>query len=196
MGNILAVSCSPREISNSHILLEHFIKGSRAAGARCRIYRLRGLEFRACTGCEACSLTGECVFGDDLAALFEAFRQEADALVLAAPVYAMGINALGKAMIDRSQVFWARKFILKQPPLEKKPAFFLSTAGRENRETFFCAQQTARYFFKMLDLKGEGELLVNPVDGPGEIMQLPIRLLAAREAGYLFARSINGRPNT
>ncbi len=38
----------------------------------------------------------------------------ADSVVLAAPVYSMGMPALPKAMVDRCQPFWALKYVLKR----------------------------------------------------------------------------------
>lgn len=187
---VIGIACSPRPGSNSTILLTHFLAGVKRSGLDTQLIELRRLKFAPCLGCEACSRSGECVLHDDLEELFG--RIEASSgLVLAAPIFAMGINALGKGFIDRTQVYWARRFILKEPlPQSARRGYFISTAGRKERSVFEGGLITARYFFRILNTEPVGELLVNAVDQPGEIKTRSEELTQAEERGRLFARQL------
>jgi NAD(P)H-dependent FMN reductase len=151
---------------------------------------LRTLNFEWCNGCESCSVTGRCVFDDDLTVLFRRL-DVADGVAVAAPVYAMGMNALGKAMIERAQEYWARAYLLNQPPRAgKRRAFFISTAGTSLPGVFDCSLKTVRYFFRILGFRWGGEMLVSAVDAAGEIERRPDWLDQAGRSGARFARSL------
>jgi len=193
MSKVLGIACSPRRSSNSSYLLTKFMQGVRERGLETEEVNLSDLKFQCCQACEACSLTGECVLTDDLSRLFDRV-DGIDGLVIAAPVYAMAINTLGKAMVERVQVFWARHYRLALPlPAESKPGFFISTAGTTLPQVFECAVKPVRYFYHVLGMKWSGELLVNPVDKPGEILQHLDWLERAQLRGFEFADKISQR---
>jgi multimeric flavodoxin WrbA len=60
---------------------------------------------------------------------------EADVIILAAPIFCMGICSQAKALVDRAQVFRSRKYVLQLPIVSperkgKRLGIFLSTAGQ------------------------------------------------------------------
>ena len=64
--------------------------------------------------------------------------EQADVIVLASPVQFSGPPAAVKAMIDRCQCLWARKYVLKIPPLsrERKRKGFLISVGARRYEGY------------------------------------------------------------
>ena len=83
-------------------------------------------------------------------------------------------NAQAKAMIDRSQPFWALKYIFKQPVISdttrpKRRGLFISTAGTKKSDVFTCAQQSIRTFFHMLEIEYAQACLFDGIDKAGEI---------------------------
>lgn len=85
--NVLGVSGSYRERSNSHILLEHALRPFQGTGWGVTLIRLRGLTVRPCDGCDYCkSHDNTCRINDDMRLFYDAFR-ECDALIVASPVY-------------------------------------------------------------------------------------------------------------
>jgi len=173
--NILGIACSPRPRGNSTILLETAIDYLGSQGNKTNIVRLRELKFKPCIGCESCSKTGICIFKDDLVDLFQKI-EDTDKLIIAAPVFSMNINALAKGMIDRAQMYWARKYVLKVNEKPPKPGMFISTAGMNLQGVHDCSKKTIKYFYKMLDVKYKLEFFVNQVDPPGEILSKPDKL--------------------
>src|SRR3972149_2049219 len=66
-----------------------------------------------CQNCDGCLHTGVCIIDDDMQAIHYKLK-EADRLVLAAPVFFLGLPAQAKAMVDRCQALWMEKYILKK----------------------------------------------------------------------------------
>jgi multimeric flavodoxin WrbA len=113
--------------------------------------------------------------------------EQADRIVLASPLHFMSVTAQAKAMIDRCQSLWARKYVLKQPPLGsepgKKKGLFVSVGGRRVANLFEPALATVKSWFRTLDVTYAGELLFPGVDEKGAIAQHPDALHQAFLAG-------------
>ncbi|MEE9520871.1 MAG: flavodoxin family protein, partial [Dehalococcoidales bacterium] len=85
-------------------------------GAEVKTIVLNDLDITPCQHCDACLKKGECRIEDDMQMVYRELEQ-ADRIVLASPVQFLGPSAQMKAMIDRCQALWARKYVLKMPPL-------------------------------------------------------------------------------
>lgn len=98
---ILAIHGSPRSIrSNTRRLAALVLEGAAGSGAETEMIDLTDYHITPCTACEGCSLTGTCVFDDDVAALV-ARMQEADAVIFGSPVYIDNISGQMKVFFDR-----------------------------------------------------------------------------------------------
>ncbi len=98
---ILGISGSPREIrSRTRKLLQWVLAGAAATGAETELVDLTSLRIEACTACESCSLTGQCVHTDDFPFLYERMA-DADGIVLGSPVYIDHVTGQMKVFIDR-----------------------------------------------------------------------------------------------
>ena len=116
--------------------------------------------------------------------------EQADRIVLASPIQFMGVTAQMKAMIDRCQSLWARKYVLKIPPLgnqRERKGFFISVGGRKMKNLFEPALVVVRTWFRILDICYSGELLFAGVDEKGAISQHPDALRQAFLAGQKLA---------
>ena len=100
--NILILKGSPRERGNSAVLAERAAEGARLAGAQVESIYLHSLDIRPCDACDLCRDAGNsgCVIEDDMQALYPKLAQ-ADALLLATPVYWFTFSAQLKLCIDR-----------------------------------------------------------------------------------------------
>jgi hypothetical protein len=95
-----------------------------------------------------------------------------------------------KAMIDRFQSRWARKYVLKVPPLgdsRKRKGFFISVGGRKVADLFDSALVMIKTVFRVLDIAYTGELLFRGIDKKGAIAQHPDALRQAYLAGQKLA---------
>ena len=112
--------------------------------------------------------------------------EQADRVVLASPVQFMGLTAQMKAMIDRCQALWARKYVLKIPPLEKsreRKGLFISVGALKIPNLFEPALVTVKTLFRVLNITYGGELLFPGVDEKGAIAKHPDALKQAFLAG-------------
>lgn len=183
---VLAIAGSPRRGGNTDLLLERAIAGARDAGARIETVTLCELQIAPCRHCDGCLAEGRCVIEDDMQALYPRLR-EADRLILASPVFFMGIAAQTKAMIDRCQALWAIKYVLKQPvalnPDSQRKGLFLSVGGTGFSKLFEPSLATIKSFFVVLDMKLAGALTYARIDQKGAIRGHPTALEEAYQAG-------------
>lgn len=102
MKKVLVVMGSPRKNGNSASLAQNVIDGAKSAGATVDSYYLHGMDIKPCDACDECQRNNnrECVIDDDMQELYLKIR-EADALVIASPIYFFNISAQTKLFIDR-----------------------------------------------------------------------------------------------
>jgi len=102
---VLGISGSPRKNGNTEFLLQHALDAAKAVnpvGIETELYSFAKKTFLPCTSCYRCQKLGYCVLEDkdDFAELRDKWK-EADAVVMATPVYHMGISGQLKCFIDR-----------------------------------------------------------------------------------------------
>jgi multimeric flavodoxin WrbA len=187
---VLAIYGSPRREGNTALLLRELVKGLRAQGGDATEVFLCDLQILPCVADHSCSQSGECFLQDDMQAMYDHLLAH-ECIVLAAPIFFYSVNAQTKALIDRSQSLWARKYVLKQPvsPLGmKKKGIFISVGATKGSKLFEGTLLTVRYFFDTIDAELSHTLLYRSVDGEGEILKHP----EALEAAYRLGRSLAG----
>ncbi len=173
---VLGIAGSPRRRGNTDLLLAEVMKGAASRGAEVKTIVLSRLKIAPCQHCDACLEAGRCKIKDDMQMVYDELER-ADRIVLASPVHFMGVTAQTKAMIDRCQALWARKYVLKQPPLgdkRERKGLFISVGGRKTANLFEPALATVKSLFKVLDITYAGELLFPGVDEKGAIKNHPM----------------------
>lgn len=184
---ILAFAGSPRRNGNSEKLLDRAITGALQAdpAADVRKLVLNEMKFIPCQNCGFCSGRGVCRYaaGDDMGGIYEAI-DSCDRFIIASPIYFASLSAQIKAMIDRCQAIWARKYLLKhrhQNP--DRRALFLSCGGFKHDRYFKCAAEIAGAWCAVCDIKLAKELYYPSIDGLGDIEKHPTALDDALAAG-------------
>lgn len=97
---VLILKGSPRQKGNSSVLADQVRAGAEGAGAEAESVFLHGLDIQPCDGCFFCEGSGVCVIEDDMQYLYPKLRQ-ADAIVIASPVYWFTYSAQVKLCVDR-----------------------------------------------------------------------------------------------
>ena len=182
---MLGIAGSPRRGGNTDLLLAEVMKGAASRGAEVKTIILNDLKITPCQHCDACLETGRCKYQDDMQMVYQELEQ-ADRIVLASPIQFMGLTAQVKAMIDRCQALWARKYVLKLPPLgdrRDRKGVFISVGGRRIANLFEPALATVKTLFRILDITYTGELLFPGIDEKGAIAKHPDALRQAFLAG-------------
>ena len=99
--HVLILRGSPRVKGNSAVLADQVAAGAKNGGAQVDDVYLHSMDIRPCDACDLCIEQGEgCVIEDDMQALYPKLLQ-ADAIVLASPIYWFTISAQLKLCIDR-----------------------------------------------------------------------------------------------
>ncbi|RJO62719.1 MAG: flavodoxin family protein [Dehalococcoidia bacterium] len=182
---VLGIAGSPRFGSNTDILLGEVLKGAESKGAETKLIHVANLSIMACNHCDSCMHTGECPFQDDTQKVYKEIEQ-ADRVVLAAPLQFMGLPSQLKALIDRAQAQWVRKYILKIPPLgdtRERRGLFVSVGGRTGEHLFEPALATVKAFFVSLDIKYAGMVAFSGIEGRAQISDNPEAIREAFSAG-------------
>jgi NAD(P)H-dependent FMN reductase len=170
--HVLGISMSPRRTSNSDALLAEALHGAEGDGASTEHVRLREMNVAPCRACEACAKTGECIVQDD----FQGLRQKilrADRLVVATPVHFMGVAAAGKALIDRCQSLWSKKYRLREPLFPEgerdRRALIIVVGGSKVERMFDGIRLVMRFWLDALEMGYFANLFVRCVDAPGAV---------------------------
>ncbi|MDR2587490.1 MAG: flavodoxin family protein [Coriobacteriales bacterium] len=134
--DILFISGSPRS-RTCVALIDLIEQGARQSGAKTQRFLLSKKRINPCIGCGGCNETGNCVFAgkthngrfiDDYLEL-KAVLERVDALAIVAPLYFAGPPAQLKALYDRMQPYWVRRYLLGHTAPEKRPAQLFVVGG-------------------------------------------------------------------
>lgn len=107
---ILIIHGSPRKKKSTDQVIESFIRSSGCVEHHVYLY---DLTINHCIGCLYCGKKGICFMDDDMKLLYELF-ETVDYVIVGSPMYFNSITSLVKTMIDRTQIYWSRKFALKK----------------------------------------------------------------------------------
>ena len=188
----LGIFGSPRRGGNTELLLEEALKGAEEEGANVERLYLSDYTITPCKECHGCDNSGNCVVLDDMQKIYPKLL-EADVIIFASPIFFYGVTAWAKALIDRSQPFWAKKYLLKDPSLgkegKKKKGFFISVGATKGKKVFDGAILTVKYFFDVLNAEHVGELVFRGVEAKGDILKHPEALQQAFEVGRMLVKN-------
>ena len=183
---VIGIAGSPRRNGNTDILLRQVLAGAASQRTESKTVILSKLNISPCRHCDGCLKTGKCVIEDDMQWLHSDLS-EADLVVLASPIFFMGVTAQTKAMIDRCQALWVIKYILKLPvatnPNKERRGVFVSVGGTKFRNLFQPAIATVKSWFTTLEIKYDGELAFAGIDEKEAILQHPTALKEAFNIG-------------
>ncbi len=99
MKNVVVISSSLRNGSNSEILAKEFVRGA-SIKHNVEYISLKDINFKFCLGCLSCQRTGKCVINDDVRQ-YLAKISNADILVFATPIYYYSMSGQLKTFLDR-----------------------------------------------------------------------------------------------
>lgn len=186
---VLGISASPRFHGNTELLLAEFLRGAADRGAEVKTIRLNNMKISPCQHCDACLAKGICKIKDEMQDIYQELEQ-ADVIAIASPVQFMGPTAPLKAMIDRAQSLWAKKYVLKIPPLnpvKKRRGFFISVAATRIKNMFDPSIAIIRTWCRVIDIEYSGELTFSGIDEKAAVLKHAEAMKQAYEAGEKFA---------
>ena len=167
---------SPRKKGNTDYLLDRFLEQAASLSAETVKIQVAQKNILPCIGCNSCMQTGQCVIQtDDMFAEIYPLLQKADIIVAATPVFFYGPSAQLKALIDRTQALWSRKYALKlnDPLAATRQGFLLSVGATSGKQLFDGIELIAKYFFDAAGARYSGALTFRKVDHAGDLKNLP-----------------------
>lgn len=193
---VIGLLGSPLLEGNTAILFERALDGVRDAGCDVERINVVELEFTACMELFYCNDHETCMLEDAMQSMYDRFRT-LDGLVVASPIMTMGIPGKLKSFMDRFQVYFAAKYLRKQPlvPKEKRKmrkGIFISIGGMNVPNNFDGARNTVKAFFDIIDCAYAGELLVPDMDNIKDIRTRPDLLDAAYARGRELGTALAG----
>ena len=184
---VLGIMGSPRIRGNTDLLLDEALRGTVSQDAQVEKIIADKLSISPCREYYGCLESGNCVIRDDMDKVYPGLL-EADRLIVASPMFFYGLSAQLKALIDRSQALWARKYVLHNLPEKSRKGALIAVGATKGERLFEGSILTVKYFFKSIDVEYSDELLIRGVDKKGEIREHPTALNDAYEMGKRLAQ--------
>ena len=105
----IGICGSPRNGSNTEILLREALKTMEKSGVETELILLREKNIELCKGCdEQCHNTGECIISDDMQKIYEKLSNS-DVIIFGSPTYFDNVTGLMKNFMDRTDPLTAER---------------------------------------------------------------------------------------
>ncbi|OIP94488.1 MAG: NADPH-dependent FMN reductase [Syntrophobacteraceae bacterium CG2_30_61_12] len=193
MAQILAFYGSPRRQGNSATLLRQAVAGARQAGADVEEIVLRDLKLSPCLEIYGCRKTGRCAIQDDFQTIHDKI-EASSGIMLASPIFFYTVSAHTKALMDRCQSFWVKKYWIDKVPFKvkryRRKGLFIAVGATHGNKLFDGVLLTVNYFFDAIDTEPWGRLLCRGLDFQGDVAKHPEYLEQARAQGIAFAEAV------
>lgn len=181
--NVLGINGSPRIGGNTDILLDRVLEGAVRQGVCAEKVILNDLKFCPCQECEDIKEDSLCVIDDDWHQVYKRI-ENADAIILASPIFFGSISAQSKMMIDRFQCVWRAKYILKRDIFNRrKKGGFISVQAGARKDFFDNAKSIVKNFFAVINADYKEELFCPGIEEKADILRYPDILKKAFELG-------------
>lgn len=192
---ILGLNGSPRRKGNTELLLTAVLEAAKSQGAQVKKLDVCKMAISPCLGCGKCERNGECSLDDDMSTVYP-LLEKFHHMVLATPVYFYGVTAQLKALIDRCQPLWSRKYILGNPAPStldgtEREGHLISVAGSRGKKVFDGVILTAKVWFDAINVKYRESLLARGIDKRGGVVEEEELMKKAWELGLRLARGVS-----
>lgn len=174
--NILVITGSARADGNGSELAKAFISGARSAGNAVRRFDAASKIIHPCRGCESCWAKGRPCIVDDAFNSLAPYLQVSDVLVLVSPLYWSGLNAAIKLITEKMVAY---TLPTRKKNLRIKKAILLGVAGEKGEHLFDTMKADFARLCEVFEWENIGEVLVDGVKDPGDIIKRPELALAS-----------------
>ena len=181
---VLGLQGSPRKKGNTHYLLSSFMDAAQRLGGVTQVVQVAEKHIEPCREYIVCEKKGFCPIDDDMGSEMYALLRRADVVVAATPVFFYNAPAQLKALIDRSQTLWARKYKLHltDPGRKSRRGFLLAVGATKGKNLFEGLHLTAKYFFDAVGASFAGSLTYRHIENKGDMQKHPTVLADVSQA--------------
>jgi multimeric flavodoxin WrbA len=194
---VLGLQGSPRLKSNTNYLLSAFLEEAGKLGARTHKIHVDQKNILPCKEYVVCEKKGYCPIHDDMETEIYALLREADIVVAATPIFFYNTTAQLKALIDRSQTLWARKYRLNltDPNRKWRKGFLLAVGATRGKNLFEGVDLTMKYFFDAVGASYDSSAMLayRQIEKPGDMKTHPTVMEDVKEKVSGLMGSFAGR---
>ncbi len=192
---VLGLQGSPRKKGNTNFLLSRFMSATEQFGARTHVIDVTQKEIIPCREYTVCEKKGYCPIEDDVKDEIYPLLREAELVVVATPIFFYNMTAQLKAVVDRCQTFWARKYKLKlkDPGADMRRGFLLAVGATKGKNLFEGLNLTTQYFFDAIGARFEDSLTYRGIEGPKDMAAHPTVIKDVEEAAERLMKPFQGR---
>ena len=192
---VVGLQGSPRKKGNTNFLLSTFMTAAEKLGARTIVIDVTQKEIIPCKEYTVCEKKGYCPIEDDVKDEIYPLLREAELVVLATPIFFYNMTAQLKAVVDRCQTFWARKYKLKlkDPGASMRRGFLLAVGATKGKNLFEGLNLTTQYFFDAIWAKFDDSLTYRGIEGPKDMAAHPTVIQEVEEAAERLLQPFQGR---
>ncbi|MBI5591856.1 MAG: NAD(P)H-dependent oxidoreductase [Deltaproteobacteria bacterium] len=168
---VLGLQGSPRKKGNTRFLLSAFLEESRRLGANTQMIEVCQKKIDPCMEYVLCEKKGICPIDDDMKHEIYPLLRKADVIVTATPIFFYNTTAQLKALIDRSQTLWARKYKLHltDPNRKWRRGYTLAVGATRGKNLFDGLHLTMKYFYDAVGAEYVGSLTYREIEKPGDM---------------------------
>ena len=164
---VLIINASPRKNKNCFFISDIISSKLKERNISSKIFNIYDMNIEYCNACGFCEKTGYCRIKDEMTPMSEIFNKSKGTIVVS-PVYFDSVTAKLKTLVDRTQAFYASKYILKKPSIDrskKRIGMYIAVGGANPYDTQFKGGQIVMdFFFKSINTKLMYNLYLNNTD--------------------------------
>jgi len=149
---IIGFVASPHKEGNTAWIVNKILEGARDQGAETQSWYFSDLDIKPCQGCLGCHKGDRgCIVNDDMQKLYGAIEQ-ADAIVLGAPIYMGQMSAQAKIFTDRLFACISPRFspYFRERAVKKK-LILTFNQGNPDASMFQKYIDYTKYIFELLE---------------------------------------------
>lgn len=167
MSFVMVINASPRKKQNCVKIRESITSLFNNEGIKYKTYDIYDMNIEYCTACGYCDKIGKCKYNDDMVEMYDDFNK-CDGVIVISPVHFDSISAKMKTIVDRTQAFYASKYVLNKSSIDRsKKRFgkFISIGGSKPYKTQFEGGQIIMdFFFKSVNNKQQKPIYITNTD--------------------------------
>ena len=162
-------SGKPSKKGNTRFLLSEFLEEAQRLGATTQMIEVCQKKIEPCMEYVLCEKKGICPIDDDMKHEIYPLLRKADVVVAATPIFFYNTTAQLKALIDRSQTLWARKYKLHltDPNRKWRKGYTLAVGATRGKNLFEGLHLTMKYFYDAVGAEYAGSLTYREIEKPG-----------------------------
>ena len=149
--NILILNTAPDNNGYCN-KIEHFLINNISDNFKINIIKPCELNIQPCINCNYCEHNESCKISDDFK-VFDKLYEKCDIFLIITPVYYLSYPAHTKALIDRMQIYYNKRFKKNIPTIFEihKSAFLFIISGSDNNDGIEIITKQTKMFLSILN---------------------------------------------